>query len=128
MSVIPCGINQPLAEVLCWHHQQAAQVVQANTENRPGNLLVLQDGVIHQEIMYSHGYRLYRQWNVLVDIKPLCHHGGDAPYGWGRGAVHGVLVTSLYPDLGLYDQRQIGSKEGIHCGLRIGLPLEPVLL
>ena len=108
--------------------QLSIQNHQANTENRPGNLLVLQDGVIHQEIMYSHGYRLYRRWNVSVNIKPLCHHGGDAYSGWGRGAVHGVLVTSLYPDLGLYDQRQIGSKEGIHCGLRIVHPSAPVLL
>ena len=126
--VVPCCNNQPLSEMFLSHFQRSTRAVQAKPAHLPGDILVLRDGVIHQERKVSHGYCLWNQWNLPVELDPFCRHCVNGHSGWGWGEVHCILIPSPHPDPFLSNKGRIRCKEGIHCRPLLFCPSAPDLL
>ena len=63
-----------------------------------------------------------------VQIDPLRRHGDNDHSGWGKGAVHDVIVLSSHPDPCLLNGRWIRQDEGLQRRYRLSRYLTPVTL
>ena len=81
---------------------------------RPVYLFIVWDVIIHPERKVYHRDRIYRWWDMPVELLPLRHQCVEGHSGWGRGAVYWGLVPYPHLDPCLSNNRWIVCNEGFH--------------
>ena len=106
--------NQTLEEVFRSHSSSTAQLVQEKPADRPGDLFILRDEIIHIERKVSYRDRLSRRWDMTLYLFPFHRHSGEGHSVWGLGAVYRIIIPPphLYPCLA--NKRRIGCEEGLY--------------